>query len=657
MARRRPTRERTSAAASPAGGLAGLTDSGPRMALLLAVLTVTAYLPALAARYIWDDEAYVTGNETLRTLGGIVPIWLEPWATPQYYPLVHTSFWLEYRLWGLWPAGYHAINVLLHAANALLVFLLLRRLRVPGAAAVAAVFAVHPVHVESVAWITERKNVLSALFYLLSLWQLTAPPPPGEGKDKAGARAYGLAFLFFVCALLSKTVTASLPAAYLLIVWWKEGRIARRSVVAMIPFFIVGALAGSSTAWLEKTRVGAYGREWDLSLADRILIAGRAAWFYAAKLVWPHPLIFIYPRWTIDPHRLAPWLFPAAALLTVTVLAVLRRRLGRGPLTAALFFGGTLVPALGFFDIYPMRYSFVADHFQYLASLGILTTLVAAAARWAGERPDRTEGARVAAAAVVLTLATLTFVQAGHYHDYETLWLDTLAKNPACWMAANNLGLVYEKTGRLDDAVARYEEALRIQPDFPDAHTNLGNVLLAKGRKDEALAHLRESVRLAPDSAEAWNNLGGGLNETGRTTEALECYRRAVSLTSDDARLHLNLGAALTAAGALDEATSELEKTTARGPSPALPASRAAAHFNLGNALFQKERLAEAADQYRRALTLRPDDLDSRINLGYVYVRTGRGPEARALFQEVLARDPGSRRALAGMGMLEPRSQ
>jgi protein O-mannosyl-transferase len=628
-------------------------DARPPSRRLVAALFLAAaflaYIPALGARYIWDDEAYVTGNETLRTTGGIAQIWLEPWATPQYYPLVHTTFWLEYRLWGLAPGGYHAVNVLLHAVSSVLVYVLLRRLKLPGALLAAALFLLHPVHVESVAWITERKNVLSGLLYLSAMLAYLRFRPlnePGGGSRQA----YVLALALFAGALLSKTVTASMPAAFLLLIYWKEGRLTRRDVLLLVPFFVLGLVAGGNTAWLEKHRVGAYGEDWALSPAERVLIAGRAVWFYFGKLLWPNPLVFIYPRWELDPRSLVQWAFPVTALLSVGALFALRNRIGRGPLVAALFFGGTLFPALGFFDVYPMRFSFVADHFQYLASLGILALLASLGARVL-DRPKDKAMAQGAAALWLLALGTITYTQSTHYRDYETLWLDTLAKNPGCWMARNNLGLLYEKTGRTNDAIAQYRLALEAKPRAADAHTNLGNVLLAAGRRAEAMTHLREAVRLAPDSSEAWNNLGGGLTEAGETREALECYRRATAIDPEDARLRLNLGTALAASGDLDGAIAALGAAE-----PRLPASHAhalaAARFNLGNALFQNHRVEHAAEQYRLALRLRPDDIDSRINLGYSLVRMGRGAEALPLFREALARDPGSKRAQAGLAMV-----
>ncbi len=358
----------------PSGGASRLaTGAGA-----LVALTVLAYLPALRGGFIWDDDLHVTQNQLLRTWQGLVDIWLTPGAILQYYPLTHTSWWVQYHLWGLAPLGYHLVNVLLHGSSAAVLWRVLRRLAVPGAWMAAAVFALHPVQVESVAWVTELKNVQSGFFYLLALlgylrWGLADDAEPAGGR-----RIYALSFLSFACAVLSKSVTCTLPAAVALILWWKRGRLAPGQVVALVPLAAVSVAAGVLTAWWERHYVGAAGEDWALSLPERCLVAGRALWFYAAKLVWPFELAFTYRRWALEPHAWWPWFFPLGAVAVVVALAALRRRLGPAPLVAALYFSGTLGPALGFVDVYPMRYSFVADHFQYLASIGVITLLVAA---------------------------------------------------------------------------------------------------------------------------------------------------------------------------------------------------------------------------------------------------------------------------------------
>ena len=346
-------------------------------ALVLAVLFV--YQPAWHGGFIWDDDAHVTRPE-LRSWHGLYRIWFDLGATQQYYPLLHSAFWLEHKLWGDATLGYHLVNILLHATAAVLVALILRRLAIPGAYLAAAIFALHPVQVESVAWITELKNTLSAVFYLGAMlvylrFDQTRKTP-----------LYWWALGLFVLGLLSKTVTATLPAALLVIFWWRQGRLSwRRDVVPLLPFFGLGAAAGVLTAWVERKLIGAEGAAFELTIIERCLIAGRAIWFYLGKLVWPAELIFIYPRWHVSQAIWWQYLFPAAALLLLAVLWGLRRR-WRGPLAGLLFFVGTLLPVLGFCNVYPFIYSFVADHFQYLASLGMITLASAGVAllleRW-----------------------------------------------------------------------------------------------------------------------------------------------------------------------------------------------------------------------------------------------------------------------------------
>src|ERR1017187_5203871 len=348
-------------------------------AAVIILITLLAYLPALHGGFIWDDEAHVTDCQALRTLHGLARIWTEPGAVQQYYPLVYTTFWVQFHLWQLNPFGYHLVNVLLQAMNAILLWLVLKQLRVRGAWLAAVIFAIHPVEVESVAWITELKNVLSATFYLSAL--LAYERFQSWDVEKTGeARLwgfYGLSLGLYVCALLSKTVTCTLPAAILLLVWWKRGRIGGRDVGPLVPFFMAGTGLGLITAWTEKKFIGAEGMEWAFTFTERLLIAGRALWFYAAKVVWPENLIFVYPHWKIDSGQWWQWLFPLGAVVVAVALWMGRERVGRGPLTAMLFFAGTLGPALGFVNVFPMRYSFVADHFQYLASMGLIAAMAA----------------------------------------------------------------------------------------------------------------------------------------------------------------------------------------------------------------------------------------------------------------------------------------
>ncbi|HSK09662.1 MAG TPA: tetratricopeptide repeat protein [Vicinamibacterales bacterium] len=538
-------------------------------AAALVALTVAAYSPAFSAGFVWDDDDHVTANATLRDVEGLKRIWFDLGAVPQYYPLVHTTFWLEYRAWGLDPLGYHAVNLSLHALAAWLLGLALVRLRVPGAWLAAALFAVHPVGVESVAWVTERKNVLSAVFYFAAALAYFRFAPPvaaalparrGERRSLAPSRGsrwwYALALGLFLAALLSKTVTASLPAALLLVYWWKKGTLTRADALPLAPWFVFGLLAGSLTAWLERHHVGAQGEEWALSWADATLVAGRAVWFYAGKLAWPSNLTFVYPRWTIDAGAWWQWLFPVAALAVVAALWRARGRVGRGPLAAVLFFIGTLTPALGFFNVYPMRYSFVADHFQYLASVGVLVPMAAALARLR----------RRAAVPILLALAVLTWHQAHAYESLDTLWRDTLEKNPAAWLAHNNLGMLRRDQGRTAEAETHYRAALELRPQDADVNYNLANLLASTGRVDEAIGHYRRSLQSNPGLADAHNNLGAMLQGRGDLDAAVAHYRAALALEPARADTHSNMGTALLAMGRRAEAAAHFEEAVRLRP-------------------------------------------------------------------------------------------
>lgn len=504
--------------------------------LLLAPLV--AYAPLRAAGFVWDDDQHVTENPHLRDGAGLARIWLEPRATPQYYPLVHTSYWVEARLWGLDPRGYHLVNVLLHGVSALLLWRVLLRLRVPGALFGASLFALHPVMVESVAWVTERKNVLSLALALGALASYLRFAPP-EGAPRPAARRWGLYALslaLFVGALLSKTVAGSLPAAVAVILWWKRGSLRAPDLAPLAPFFVLGVAAGLHTAWLERHHVGAVGEEWALGPLDRVALAGRALWFYAGKLAWPHPLIFFYPRWRVDAGELWQLAFAVAAAAVAAGLFAARGRIGRGPFAAVLLFAGILVPALGFFDVYPFRYSYVADHFQYHASPALLALFAAACALGAARLAPRARAAaRGAALALLALLGALTFSQAHAYRDLETLYRDTIAKNADAWNAYLNLANLLSSQGRNPEALPLAREAARLAPGVADAHNTLGGVLFltagssppdAPARLAEATLAFERALALDPGHVDALYNGAVALAAVGRHDEAARFYAR-----------------------------------------------------------------------------------------------------------------------------------
>jgi len=600
----------------------------------LLLLTIAAYLPALSAGFIWDDDLIVADNPTLRSLGGLRDIWLgilnggRTYPLTQYYPLTFTSFWLERHAWGVETAApYHLANVLLHATSAVVLWRVLRRLAVPGSWLAAGLFALHPVHVESVAWVSERKNTLSCVLSLLSLLAYLRFAGIG-GAARRRWLAYAGAALLFVAAMGAKTVAASVPAAALLVIWWKRGRVRVADVVPLIPFFVLGAGAGALTGWMERHRVGAWGPDWDLPLLARGLVAGRALSFYAGKLVWPHPLAFVYPRWRVDPQIWWQYLFPLAALATVAILWSARRRIGRGPITAALFFVGTLFPALGFADVYPMRYSFVADHFQYVASIG---PLVLAASLLARIRAERVGVALVAVLFAVL--GTLTWRQCHAYADVETLWRDTLAKNPAAWMAHHNYGNLLRQQARTEEVEARrdakrdaaaseFRAALALKPDWADAALALGHLAEERGDRAEATGMYREAIRVAPayprgspgeqHSAVYHFSLARTLAADGRVDEAIDRYRTAVQLAPGYEAAHMQLGVLLGNRGDMEEAITQFRAVLSVGP------DAADAHINLALALARQGDVDEALAHLAQASRLQPDNARIPYLMGIV---------------------------------------
>jgi protein O-mannosyl-transferase len=623
-------------------------------------VTLLAYQPAWRGGMLWDDDAHLT-RAGLQSLAGLRAIWLDVGATQQYYPVVHSAFWILSRLWGFNPLGYHLLNIALHACSAWLVFAILRRLRVPGAMLASFVFALHPVQVESVAWMTELKNTLSGAFVLTSALVYLRFD---QGRRRA---AYLAAFVLFVLALLSKTVTAVLPAALLVIFWWQRGRIDwRQDVRPLVPFFVTGAGFGLLTAWFERTLLRAHGAEFDLTFAQRVLLAGRAIWFYLWSLVYPVHLSFIYPRWNLDPRAAGQYLFPVGVIVTLAALWAVRSRT-RAPLAAALLFGGILFPALGFANLYPFRYSFVADHFQYLASIPVIAGLCAAATR-----PARhIKFADVAMVAIVaLLLGSMTWLQAHEYRDAETLYRATLARNPECWPcyndlasarlhgstqevneaigylrqalridplsaeAHNNMGGALQRLGRLDEALAQLREAARLNPARADVHYNIGVVNQALGRLDDARAAYETAVRVSPDYAAAHHNLATILGQQGRTADAIEHYAAAVRLQPDLTASHQGLASMLAAAGRTNEAIAEL-RTVAR----LVPAS-AAAHYQLAIGLATTGHLSDAIPEFEAAVACEPSSPQLHYDLGAALANAGQYDEATAQFNETLRLQP-----------------
>ena len=579
-------------------------------AVVLVAVTVLAYRPAWHGGFLWDDDAYIINNELLTAPDGWYRIWFSLDSPSQYFPLTYSMFRVEHALWGLNTTGYHWISLLLHAANALLVWAVLARLKVPGSWLAAAIFALHPVQVESVAWITERKNVLMGFFFLLTLIAWIAFV---DERTRRPWIFYCLALILYVLALSAKATACTLPAALFLVLWLQKQPVTLRRVVRIVPFLLLGIAMGIVAVWWERYHQGTNPAVFVfLSPIERILVASRAVWFYLSKIFWPSSLTFIYPRWKISPTHLLDYIWLLAVIGGCVAIYAVRRYVGRSVEVATAFFVATLSPVLGFIMLFTFRYTFVADHYQYLACIGpialVSTGIVSLSDKFAQYR-----GAIVSATLlVVASLGTLTWRQAAAYSDIETLWRTTLVKNPECWMAHTNIGLVLFQKGQIDDAIAHYRSALQMQPDWWDAEYNLGTALAAKGQVDEAILHCEKAVSMRPSDPDAQVSLGNLLLQKGRIDEAIAHYQKALALRPDFFLALYGLGRALLEKGELDSAIQVCRSALLLRPLDS------DCHTTLAFALQEKGNPAEAIQHYEKALELAPRSSPALTNLAWL---------------------------------------
>ena len=521
------------------------------LAGVLLAATFAAYAPALRAGYVWDDDDYVTENHLLWEEDGLRRIWFTADAPSQYFPLVYTTYRIEYALWGLDPTGYHVVNVLLHGLNALLFWRLLVLLGFPGGFLAAALFALHPVHVESVAWITERKNTLSLLFFLVSLiaWVRFTDEEPARRRLYLGSLAA------FALSLFAKTTTTVLPAALVLSLWVRGRPVDRRRWLQIVPFVVLGLVMGMVTILWERVHQGTLGERFSIPWPEVWIVASRAVWFYLGKLAWPTDLAFSYEKFEVDASDPLQWGWLVAGALLVVALWLGRTRIGRAPIATVTYFVASLSPLLGFIALFTFQYTYVADHYQYIASLGPLALFAGlAAGRFAQLAPAGRHIALVAALVVLTVLGTLTFRQSRAYESRETLWRDTIAKNPSSWMAHHNLAEDLLRQGRLEEAVAAFEGALALRDDLEKTHRNLGVALWRQGRLPEAEAHMERAVRIAPEFYNGRATLAGFQLRTGRAKEARSHFEAMIRLGPGRPEGHEGLGRAHAALGERDAA-------------------------------------------------------------------------------------------------------
>lgn len=610
-------------------------------AVLLVIISITAYLPALQGGFIWDDWEFIVQNRAVQRFDGLSDIWFAPGVdSPEdhYWPITYSTFWLEARLFGDNPFGYHLVNVLVHAINALLVWVLLRRSQFPGAWLAAAIFAVHPVHVESVAWIIERKDVLSTLFYLLAFLAYT------RFVDSRRWSVYAAVVLLFTAAMLSKSMAVTLPIALAVWLWYTHDRLRAADLWPLV-FLVV--IAGGLTA-LDLWCVARSARpaEFTTPLIDRPIIAGRAVWFYLSTLAWPLGLTSTYPRWEIDPASIAQWIYPAGAVALLLLLAAFRRRLGKGPLAAMVYFYLTLGPVLGFVQHGFMGMSYVADRFQYLASIGVIALAAALLTRAARHLRMRWPIAAGLTAMLLLALGTSTWGYSRLYRNAEAFWRYNVEKNPESGVAHNNLGEYLLKQGRVDEALALLRRAEQLGPVGPAVHCNLGGVLKRQGQYDQAIHHYRRALEEAPDMVEARFNLASVLARKGNLGQAVLEFNKGLKTKPDDVHARLELTALLMQMGRHADAMREARTAVEQAP------DSWQAHDLLGVSLARQRQLAPALTHLKRAVELAPDAAKAHHDLGVALKMTGRADEAASQYTKALELDPGYADAHYSMGVL-----
>lgn len=575
-------------------------------AFCLAATTGWIYWPVRHGDWLWDDNLYITENAITQSPLGLWSIWFEPGRQLDYYPIKSSVQWLQWRLWGMDTLGYHLTNLFLHLLSALLVWRLLSKFGLRLAWLGGLIFAIHPVQVESVAWIAELKNTLSLPPFLLAICFWMDYDERGKAKD------YWLALGLFLVAMLCKTTMVMFPVIILLYAWWKRRQVGRNDLKASAPFFLVSLVLGLLTLWLQHTENYEAG-EIPVPLGglfSRLACAGLSLSFYFSQSFLPVGLMPVYPRWVVDPPsplQFLPW--PVLGGL-IFYLWTKRQGWGRHALLGLGFFTVFLAPFLGLNPISYMNFTWVMDHFLYLPIIGLIGLAVAALGQidtrlYASLRPY----GMVLVAAILALLADESRGYAKLFIDQETLWSDTLAKDPNCWIAHNLLGYALFQKGQADEAIFQFRRAVEIAPDLAQTHDNLGNALSQKGRVDEAITEYRKALEINPNLAQTYNNLGLALFQKGQVAEAMVQYQKALAIAPNNVQADNNLANALFQNGQVVEAIAEYRQALALDP------TLAATRYNLGLALEQSGRVSEAIEQFQQALRLKPDFAAAQNNL------------------------------------------
>ncbi len=609
-------------------------------AAVIAAMLV-AYWPSLSGPFLMDDEPLLSRNEMIRASDGLYRIWFT--TEPQdYWPLTNSSLYLEWRLWGENPLGYRCTNLVLHLASSLVVWIILRRLSIPGAFLAAILFAIHPANVESVAWISERKNTLSMVFFLLSILlflrnedrQKQSVEPRVSASFSSGF--YWLSLVSFVAAMLAKGSVAILPPLLLLLIWWRGGRIRLIDIVRSVPFFLIAAVLTGVNIWFQKHGSSVEFRS--ATVVQRLCGAGGVIWFYLSKALLPLNQFFVYPAWNIDPRTLNWWLPLASAIGISTILWRAKAyETARGLLFAWAWFAIALIPVLGLVDVGFMMYSLVSDHYVYIAIIAVVAIVAAA---WAicheNAASPWNHALKAASASLVAILVMLTRDQTALYANPVKLYQTTIGHNPNCWMAYNNLGKIWmdlpnaARSGKLDEAVADFDKVIRLNPRYAEGHYNMGLALTVKGQLSESIEEYRKAIEFDPAFVNAYNNLGNVLLQIGQTDEAIKQYQKAIEIAPRYAMAYNNLGFAYYKTDQFDKALPQLQKALKLQP------DYGQVYLNLSRTMRRTGRLQEAIDDVLRAANLMPSNPEVYVEMAIVFSVSDRPAEAIEAAQKAL---------------------
>lgn len=648
------------------------------LALIIILITFVAYFPCMKGPFIWDDNHMVYNNPLIK--GGVSDGLMKFWFTKQnfdYFPLTFTSLWIEWRLWGTNPMGYRLVNILLHALCAIAVWRILKRLKVPAPWLIGAIFAVHPVAVGSVAWIAERKNTLSMVFFLLSLLSyLRFEDEESEGKQSG--RWYWLSLAAFLAALFSKTSVVMLPVVILGLAWWRRGKITRKDLTRMAPYFAAAFLMGLLALWFQYNR--AIGRGMGTIRPEgpfsRTAAAGWSLWWYAFKAIVPVNLMVVPPRWHVVALNPVAWLPLALYAAVAWVCWKNRATWGRHPLAAMGYHAVNLLPVLGIFQIYFMRFSLVGDHWHYIAYIGPVILLVAPLAAWVGRQRDEIRLYSHAGAGFLLCLlCVLTWRQSSLYANERELWLHNIRHNREGWVAYHNAavlfprgsqesldffseainlnpeyheayfgrGQTYSARGQLQKAAEDFNKAVSIRDDYFLAQNELGLVYLRAGAISNAIPCFRKAIKTRPNMLDARINLAGSLMVMGSTNEANAEIAEAMRFGASDVLVFQNLGTIQMAMRQRDNAVKSFKEAIQRGTGRADPeAARqvANAYYNLGLLYLEEQKIQDAYDSFSAATVLNDKFADARMQKADLMLAFGYPQEAASEYIQIVALNP-----------------